>query len=109
MPDDTEVKEVKTQPVVFTPALFWEPRKPTIFKGEPGQDPTKWLQEYLRVSKFSQWDDTLALANAYFFWIKQQRSGLIIIANGAEESFWRHLKGIEDTSKIPQFINDSDQ
>ncbi|GBN15108.1 hypothetical protein AVEN_80425-1, partial [Araneus ventricosus] len=67
MPDDTEVKEVKPQPAVFTPALFWEPRKPTIFKGEPGQDPTKWLQEYLRVSKFNQWDDTLALANAYFF------------------------------------------
>ncbi|GBM38126.1 hypothetical protein AVEN_233929-1 [Araneus ventricosus] len=67
MPDDTEVKEVKPQPAVFTPALFWEPRKPTIFKGEPGQDPTKWLQEYLRVSKFNQWDDTLALANAFFF------------------------------------------
>ncbi|GBN39530.1 hypothetical protein AVEN_45688-1, partial [Araneus ventricosus] len=67
IPDDTEVKELKLQPAVFTPALFWEPRKPTIFKGEPGQDPTKWLQEYLRISKFNQWDDTLALANAYIF------------------------------------------
>ncbi|GBM48017.1 hypothetical protein AVEN_185107-1 [Araneus ventricosus] len=63
MPDDTEVKEVKSQPAVFISALFWETRKPKIFKGEPGQDPTKWLQEYLRVSKFNQWDDTLALAN----------------------------------------------
>ncbi|GBO40026.1 hypothetical protein AVEN_221727-1 [Araneus ventricosus] len=64
MPDDTEVKP---QPAVFTPALFWEPRKPRIFQGEPGKNPTKWLQEYLRVSKFNQCDDTPALANAYFF------------------------------------------
>ncbi|XP_055950863.1 uncharacterized protein LOC129984945 [Argiope bruennichi] len=59
--------EEKPQPILISPALIREPKKPTIFTGDPGQDPTKWMKEYLRVSKFNQWDDTLCLANVYFF------------------------------------------
>lgn len=52
---------------VVTPTLTAEARKPAIFCGEPGQDPTRWLKEYERVSKYNRWDDTLQLANVYFF------------------------------------------
>lgn len=59
--------EGKPQTIVLPSALIREPKKPTIFSGDPGQDPTKWLKEYLRISKFNQWDDSLCLANVYFF------------------------------------------
>jgi hypothetical protein len=81
MPEDTEVKPSS---FLVAPTLIREPRKPTIFKGEPGQDPTEWLKEYLRVSKFNQWDDTLSLANVYFFldgtakrWFENNEDSLI--------------------------------
>nr|XP_042894656.1 uncharacterized protein LOC122268719 [Parasteatoda tepidariorum] len=51
----------------MAPTVAAEARKPTIFRGTPGQDPTKWLKEYQRVSSYNHWDDTMQLANAYFF------------------------------------------
>lgn len=42
-------------------------RNPSVFRGDPGQDPSKWLKEYERVAKFNRWDDSICLANAYFF------------------------------------------
>lgn len=63
----TSEEDRKPQPVLLTPTFFREPRRPTIFKGEPGEDPTKWITDYLRVSKFNQWDETFSLANVYFF------------------------------------------
>ncbi|CAL1264356.1 unnamed protein product [Larinioides sclopetarius] len=31
------------------------------------EDPSRWLKEYERISTFNRWDDTMCLANAYFF------------------------------------------
>lgn len=42
-------------------------KNPSYFSGEATQDPEKWLKEYQRVAKYNQWDDTVCLANAYFF------------------------------------------
>ncbi|GFR32524.1 transposon Ty3-I Gag-Pol polyprotein [Trichonephila clavata] len=49
------------QTILMTPtrAVLAESRKPTIFRGEPGQDPIKWLKEYQRVSLYNRWDDTM--------------------------------------------------
>lgn len=53
--------------IVMTPTIVTDSRKPTIFRGEPGQDPIKWLKEYQKVSLYNHWDDTMQLANVYFF------------------------------------------
>ncbi|GFR13399.1 uncharacterized protein TNCT_72431 [Trichonephila clavata] len=42
-------------------------RAPSIFHGEAGDDPSRWLKEYERIAKFNRWDDTMCLSNAYFF------------------------------------------
>ncbi|GFQ97824.1 CCHC-type domain-containing protein [Trichonephila clavata] len=55
------------QTILMTPTVLAESRKPTIFRGEPGQDPIKWLKEYQKVSLYNRWDDTMQLANVYFF------------------------------------------
>ncbi|GFX08971.1 CCHC-type domain-containing protein [Trichonephila clavipes] len=55
------------QTILMTPTSLAESRKTTIFRREPGQDPIKWLKEYQIVSSYNLWDDTMQLANAYFF------------------------------------------
>ncbi|GFX20333.1 CCHC-type domain-containing protein [Trichonephila clavipes] len=61
MPTEQEAK-----PAVVTPSLQqW--RSPSTFRGEPGEDPLKWLKEYDRVANFNKWDDMMCLANVYFF------------------------------------------
>ncbi|GFY59406.1 CCHC-type domain-containing protein [Trichonephila inaurata madagascariensis] len=55
------------QTILITPTVLAESRKPTIFRGEPGQDPIKWLKVYQKVSLYNRWDDTIQLTNAYFF------------------------------------------
>lgn len=42
-------------------------RTPSVFQGEAGENPTAWLKEYERIANFNRWDDTMCLANAYFF------------------------------------------
>ncbi|UYV84069.1 hypothetical protein LAZ67_X001057 [Cordylochernes scorpioides] len=42
-------------------------RNPSIFSGEPGQSPEKWLKEYHRVARYNCWDSSMCLANVYFF------------------------------------------
>ncbi|UYV79019.1 hypothetical protein LAZ67_17000657, partial [Cordylochernes scorpioides] len=42
-------------------------RNPSIFSGEPGQSPEKWLKEYHRVARYNCWDSSMCLANVFFF------------------------------------------
>lgn len=56
----------ETTPVIVTPTPQ-QLRSPSTFRGEPGEDPLKWLKEYDRVAKFNRWDDMMCLANVYFF------------------------------------------
>lgn len=42
-------------------------RHPAVFSGDTGRDPQKWLKEYERISKFNKWDDTVSLANVFFY------------------------------------------
>lgn len=42
-------------------------RNPSVFRGEAGEDPNKWLTEYDRVAKYNKWDELFCLANVYFF------------------------------------------
>ena len=58
--------EQEAKPFVLTSAQL-QYRNPSVFKGDVGQDPNKWLKEYDRVSKFNRWDDTICLANVFFF------------------------------------------
>ncbi|UYV77398.1 hypothetical protein LAZ67_15000870 [Cordylochernes scorpioides] len=43
------------------------PRNPSMFSGEGVKDPHNWLKKYERVAKHNQWDETLCLANVYFY------------------------------------------
>ncbi|UYV74535.1 hypothetical protein LAZ67_12000036 [Cordylochernes scorpioides] len=43
------------------------PRNPSMFSGEGVEDPRSWLNGYERVAKHNQWDETLCLANVYFY------------------------------------------
>ncbi|UYV82430.1 ASPRV1 [Cordylochernes scorpioides] len=43
------------------------PRNPSMFSGEDGEDPLTWLKGYKRVAKHNHWDETLCLANVYFY------------------------------------------
>ncbi|UYV68177.1 K02A2.6-like, partial [Cordylochernes scorpioides] len=40
---------------------------PSMFSGEGVEDPRSWLKGYERVAKHNQWDETLCLANVYFY------------------------------------------
>ncbi|UYV64560.1 K02A2.6-like [Cordylochernes scorpioides] len=42
-------------------------RNPSIFTGERNQNPEKWLKEFHRVARYNCWDDSMCLANVYFF------------------------------------------
>ncbi|UYV60240.1 hypothetical protein LAZ67_1000522 [Cordylochernes scorpioides] len=42
-------------------------RNPSIFTGECNQNPEKWLKEFHRVARYNCWDDSMCLANVYFF------------------------------------------
>ncbi|UYV78619.1 hypothetical protein LAZ67_16002183, partial [Cordylochernes scorpioides] len=43
------------------------PRNPSMFSVEDGEDPLTWLKGYKRVAKHNHWDETLCLANVYFY------------------------------------------
>ncbi|UYV79479.1 hypothetical protein LAZ67_17002785, partial [Cordylochernes scorpioides] len=43
------------------------PRNPSMFSGEDGEDPLTWLKGYKRMAKHNHWDETLCLANVYFY------------------------------------------
>lgn len=60
------VTEEETQPIILQQPVQ-QIRNPSVFHGEPGQDPNKWLTEYDRVAKFNKWDELFSLANVYFF------------------------------------------
>lgn len=61
MPEETSSQTLPGFP------LIQPVRTPSIFHGEAGENPTAWLKEYERIAKFNRWDDTMCLANAYFF------------------------------------------
>ena len=42
-------------------------RHPSVFSGDAGQDPNKWLKGFDRVAKYNRWDHTMCLANVYFY------------------------------------------
>ncbi|UYV82248.1 hypothetical protein LAZ67_21001456 [Cordylochernes scorpioides] len=50
--------------------IFQPFRNPSVFFfffGEPGHNPEKWLKEFHRVARYNHWDNTMWLANVYFF------------------------------------------
>ncbi|UYV74928.1 hypothetical protein LAZ67_12001824 [Cordylochernes scorpioides] len=49
-------------------------RNPSIFTGERNQNPEKWLKEFHRVARYNCWDDSMCLANVFFFSSKEQRT-----------------------------------
>ncbi|GBM32285.1 hypothetical protein AVEN_26983-1 [Araneus ventricosus] len=61
MPEDTSSQTSPGFP------LIQPVRTPSTFHGEAGETPTAWLKEYECIAKFNRWDDTMCLANAYFF------------------------------------------
>lgn len=61
-PEDTP----ETKPTIVSPVIQ-QIKNPSIFRGEDGQDPSKWLKEYERVATYNKWDDLISLANVYFF------------------------------------------
>ncbi|UYV81352.1 hypothetical protein LAZ67_20000902, partial [Cordylochernes scorpioides] len=42
-------------------------RNPSMFSGEISEDPQAWLKGYERVARHNHWDDSLSLANVYFY------------------------------------------
>ncbi|UYV63285.1 hypothetical protein LAZ67_2003655 [Cordylochernes scorpioides] len=52
------------------------PRNPSMFSGEGAEDPHNWLKKYERVAKHNQWDETLCLANVYFYLTGTASNGL---------------------------------
>lgn len=58
---------MESKPAVSVVPLLQQPRNPSIFRGEAGQDPGKWLKEFERVAKYNAWGDMVCLANTYFF------------------------------------------
>ncbi|UYV83160.1 hypothetical protein LAZ67_23000036 [Cordylochernes scorpioides] len=56
-------------------------RHPSVFSGEPGQNPKKWLKEFHRVARYNHWDNTMCLANVYFSFREQQEAGSRISRN----------------------------
>ncbi|UYV82246.1 hypothetical protein LAZ67_21001454 [Cordylochernes scorpioides] len=65
MDEIAEAKEATTQVGSFFVQHL--PRNPSLFSGEGIEDPHNWLKEYERVPKHNQWDETLCLANVYFY------------------------------------------
>ncbi|UYV79719.1 K02A2.6-like [Cordylochernes scorpioides] len=69
--DSVELKEmtVKIEEATQVGNYFVQhlPRNPSMFSGEDGEDPLTWLRGYKRVAKHNHWDETLCLANVYFY------------------------------------------
>ncbi|UYV63976.1 hypothetical protein LAZ67_2006231, partial [Cordylochernes scorpioides] len=69
--DRVELKEmtVKKEEATQVGNYFVQhlPRNPSMFSGEDGEDPHTWLKGYNRVAKYNHWDETLCLANVYFY------------------------------------------
>ncbi|UYV77347.1 hypothetical protein LAZ67_15000588, partial [Cordylochernes scorpioides] len=69
--DRVELKEmaVKKEEATQVGNYFVQhlPRNPSMFSGEDGEDPLTWLKGYNRVAKYNHWDETLCLANVYFY------------------------------------------
>ncbi|GFS49906.1 CCHC-type domain-containing protein [Trichonephila clavipes] len=77
-------------------------RAPSIFHGEAGEDPSRWLKEYERITKFNRWDDTMCLSNAYFFlkgttrlWYENNEENLISL-----EKFREQLKIVFGSTQL---------
>lgn len=70
IPEPRKLRQMPAEPEAKSAILIpaqQQYRNPSVFNGDVGQDPSKWLQEYDRVSKFNRWDDTICLANVFFF------------------------------------------
>jgi hypothetical protein len=79
------------QDVAFYP--YQRPRDPPMFDGELNKDSQKWLRDFERVAVYNRWDDSLRLANVYFFlsgtarlWLENHEEGIISWDN-FKESF----------------------
>ncbi|UYV80596.1 SLC25A29 [Cordylochernes scorpioides] len=42
-------------------------RTPSMFSGETSEDPHSWIKRYERVARHNHWDESLRLANSYFY------------------------------------------
>ncbi|GFT55264.1 CCHC-type domain-containing protein [Trichonephila clavipes] len=65
--DMSQDSECQTFPIF---PLVQPVRAPSIFHGEVGDDPSRWLKEYERIAKLNRWDDTMCLANIAYFFLK---------------------------------------
>ncbi|UYV72074.1 hypothetical protein LAZ67_9001733 [Cordylochernes scorpioides] len=66
---EEKTMNIKKEAVTQVGSFFVQhlPRNPSMFSGEGVEDPRSWLKEYERVAKHNQWDETLCLANVYFY------------------------------------------
>ncbi|GBN09738.1 hypothetical protein AVEN_109844-1 [Araneus ventricosus] len=93
MPEDTEVKEVKPQPSVLTPALFWEPGKPKVFKGEPAK------------KRFDNNEDFLTSWEVFQTELKKVFAGTQLYVRRAKDILKRHAqKSGESTQSYIQDV-----
>ncbi|UYV75954.1 K02A2.6-like [Cordylochernes scorpioides] len=68
-PDNTATMNNRSEATTQVSPLFCQNvvRNPSMFSGEISEDPQAWLKGYERVARHNHWDDSLSLANVYFY------------------------------------------
>ncbi|UYV63748.1 hypothetical protein LAZ67_2005487, partial [Cordylochernes scorpioides] len=68
-PDNTATMNNRSEASTQVSPLFCQNvvRNPSMFSGEISEDPQAWLKGYERVASHNHWDDSLSLANVYFY------------------------------------------
>ncbi|UYV69952.1 hypothetical protein LAZ67_7001313 [Cordylochernes scorpioides] len=68
-PDNTATMNNRSEVTTQVSPLFCQNvvRNPSMFSGEISEDPQAWLKGYERVARHNHWDDSLSLANVYFY------------------------------------------
>ncbi|UYV72738.1 hypothetical protein LAZ67_10000475 [Cordylochernes scorpioides] len=68
-PDNTATMNNRSEATTQASPLFCQNvvRNPSMFSGEISEDPQAWLKGYERVARHNHWDDSLSLANVYFY------------------------------------------
>ena len=103
MPEEKVENDTPAPVLIPCASPLYQPiRSPSIFKGTPNENPTKWLSEYERIAKFNSWDNMMSLANVYFFlgdtakqWFENNENSL---------SSWDEFK-----TKLIEFFNPGEQ
>ncbi|UYV83065.1 hypothetical protein LAZ67_22002076, partial [Cordylochernes scorpioides] len=68
-PDNAATMNNRSEATTQVSPLFCQNvvRNPSMFSGEISEDPQAWLKGYERVARHNHWDDSLSLANVYFY------------------------------------------